>query len=185
MTWWLWVIVGVLIAFVLFSAWYLSSTAGRLDRLHRRIDAARISLNAALLRRSSVVTELANTAEPDPGTAILLGEAAHDARRATDSEDAERALVESKLTQILALAYEEPESVEDTTAALGDDELTEDLASATRRVEMSRRFLNDAVRACRDVRKQRVVRYLNLAGHTPWPEPFEMDDTPPAGFGVR
>jgi hypothetical protein len=185
MTWWLWVIVGVLIAFVIYSAWYLSSTAGRLDRLHRRIDAARISLNSALLGRSSVVSELANTAEPDPGTAMLLADAAHDARRATDDEDIERGLVESNLTRLLAVAFEDPESAEETADVLGDDELIEDLASATRRVEMSRRFLNDAVRACRDVREQRVVRGLNLAGHTPWPEPFEMDDTPPAGFGVR
>ena len=165
--------------------WYLSSTAGRLDRLHRRVDAARLSLDNELLRRCSVVTELASTMQPDPGEAILLADAAHDARLASDSDDVTRGLAESNLTQVLGITYEDPEAVEVTDAALGGSDLTDELASACRRVEMSHRFLNDAVRACAAIREQRLVRWLGLAGHTPWPEPFEMNDTPPVGFGVR
>jgi hypothetical protein len=183
MSWWAWVLLAVVLWVVV--GWYLSSTAGRLDRLHRRVDAGRMSLDNELLRRSSVVTELSGTMLPDPGGAILLADAAHEARLASDSDDVTRGLAESNLTQILGEVFADPEAVEVTDAALGGHELTDELASASRRVEMSRRFLNDAVRACVAVREQRLVRWLGLAGHTPLPEPFEMNDTPPVGFGVR
>jgi len=29
------------------------------------------------------------------------------------------------------------------------------------------------------VRRKRVVRYLRLAGHAPWPQTVEISDTPP------
>ena len=183
MSWWAWVLVAI--GLLLILGWYLSSTAGRLDRLHRRVDAGTVSLDGELLRRSSVVTELASTMQPDPSDAIILADAAHEARLASDSDDVTRGLAESNLTQVLGVAFEVPEAVAVTDAALGGDELTDELASACRRVEMSRRFLNDAVRACAAVRDQRFVRWFGLAGHTPWPEPFEMNDTPPDGFGVR
>ena len=54
-----------------------------------------------------------------------------------------------------------------------------ELETAVGRVELARRFHNDAVRAARTVRRQRVVRALRLAGHAPLPETFEIDDTPP------
>jgi hypothetical protein len=47
---------------------------------------------------------------------------------------------------------------------------------------MARRFHNDAVRAARAVRDHRVVRWLRLAGHAPFPLAFEMDDEPPAAL---
>ena len=183
MSWWAWVLLAL--AFLVIFGWYLSSTAGRLDRLHRRVDTARLSLDGELLRRSSVVTELASTMQPDPGVAIILADAAHEARFASDSDDVTRGLAESNLTQLLGVTFEDSEAVDVTDAALGSSELTDELASATRRAEMSRRFLNDAVRACVALREQRLVRWFGLAGHTPWPEPFEMNDTPPVGFGVR
>ena len=181
----MWVWIGIGVAVLLLIAWYLSSTAGRLDQLHRRVDTARVSLDGALLRRSSVVSELAATELPDPGVAILLGTAAHDARRAADADDVSRGLAESDLTRLLSVAFEDEDAVEETADALGSTELTDELASTCRRVEMSRRFLNDAVRACTAIREQRIAKTLGLAGHTAMPEPFEMDDTPPAGFGVR
>ncbi len=57
-----------------------------------------------------------------------------------------------------------------------------ELDASCRRVQLSRRFLNDAVRACRQLRRQRAVRLFRLAGHTPWPDTWEMDDTVPAGL---
>lgn len=183
MRWWEWALLAL--AVLVMFGWYLSSTAGRLDRLHRRVDAARLSLDGELLRRSSVVTELAGTMQPDPGEALLLAEAAHDARLASDADDVTRGLAESNLTRLLGVTFDDAEAVEITDAALGSSELTDELASACRRAEMSRRFLNDAVRACATIRDQRLARWFGLAGHTPWPEPFEMNDTPPVGFGVR
>jgi len=41
------------------------------------------------------------------------------------------------------------------------------------------------VRACRQLRRQRMVRLFRLAGHTPWPETWEMDDSVPEGLSTR
>jgi hypothetical protein len=35
------------------------------------------------------------------------------------------------------------------------------------------------------VRRQRLVRLFRLAGHTPWPETWEMDDAMPEGLRSR
>src|ERR1700728_3817712 len=59
---------------------YVSWRAGRLDRLHARVDGARAALDAALVRRSSVALELAACGLLDPATSLLLAGAAHDAR---------------------------------------------------------------------------------------------------------
>lgn len=179
--WWAIPVAAVLVVVGL----YLSSTAGRLDRLHRRVDQSRKSLDAALARRVSVVNELVSARVFDPTTVMLLGDAAYGASEVTERDPVTRGLAESELTRALAAAFEDPEDVAELASLPDGGELIADLESACRRVEMSRRFLNDGVRACRAVRSQRFVRYFRLAGHTPWPESFEMDDLPPAGFGVR
>lgn len=181
MSWSAW----LLLALLLVAGWYLSSTAGRLDRLHRRVDAGRVALDRALLERGSVCSEVAAAMLPEPATAVVIAEAAHEARHAPADDDVERGLAESNLTRVLAGAFDDAEAVAECAEVPGGAELMADLESVTRRVQMSRRFLNDAVRACRDVRYQWLVRVFRLAGHTPWPEAFEMDDTPPPGFGVR
>lgn len=181
MSWWMWVLLGA----ALVIGWYLSSTAGRLDRLHRRVDAGTVALDRALLERSSVAAEVAAAQMPDPASAVVIADAAHEARRTDPADPLARSLAESNLTQVLGAAFDEPESVAECGQRPGGTELMGDLESVTRRVQLSRRFLNDAVRACRDVRYQWIVRVLRLAGRTPWPQSFEMDDTPPVGFGVR
>lgn len=182
MSWWAWLILALV---VLVIGWYLSSTAGRLDRLHRRVDAGHVALDRALLERASVAGEVAAARMPDPAMAAVIGDAVHTARRTDPADALQRGLAESDLSQVLAAAFDEPEAVAECVAYPGGDELMAELESATRRVQLSRTFLNDAVRACRDVRYQWLVRVLHLAGHTPWPEPFEMDDAPPPGFGSR
>jgi len=60
--------------------------------------------------------------------------------------------------------------------SLGGHEILEEFAASARRVELSRRFLNDAVRACVQLRKQRSARWFQLAGHTPVPQTREIHD---------
>lgn len=182
MGWWLLIISLLVIALL---ALYLTNTAGRLDRLHRKIDTARLSLDAHLLRRSSVCVELSTAGVLDPATALLIADAAHRARTASDADDAARGIAESELTAALDAVLEDPEDVADIRGQELGRELIDELDAAIRRVELSRRFLNDAVRACRQVRGHRVVRWFRLAGHTPWPQTFEMDDTPPGGLAAR
>ncbi len=161
---------------------YLSWTAGRLDRLHARIDLARASLDAQLLRRASVTQELATSGVLDPAASIVLYEAAHAARQA---EEEHREVAESELSQALRAVFGEPAQVDAVREAPGGVEAAEELAQAVRRVPMARRFHNDAVRAARALRRHRTVRWLRLAGHAPFPLAFEMDDAPPTALADR
>lgn len=184
MSWWWVVLVVVLVG--LFGL-YLSMTAGRLDALHRRIDTAELALDAHLLRRSSVALELATSGLLDPAGAIVVAEAAHAARTAADGDNHDtelmrrRAQAESALSQALEATFDE-EEIDEVRQAPGGGELIEELAASARRVQLSRRFLNDAVRACTQLRNQRIVRTFRLAGHTPWPKVVELDDAIPAAL---
>ncbi|MEV4434248.1 hypothetical protein [Streptomyces sp. NPDC049555] len=161
---------------------YLSWTAGRLDRLHSRIDAARAALDAQLLRRASVAQELATAGVLDPAASIVLYQASHAARQA---EEEHREVAESELSQALRAVFAEAQQVDEVHRAPGGDESLQELTQAVRRVPMARRFHNDAVRAARALRRHRKVRWFRLAGHAPFPMAFEMDDEPPLALTDR
>src|SRR5260221_9458171 len=94
----------VVVAAIAIVGVYVSWRAGRLDRLHARVEAARAALDAALVRRSSISVELAASGLLDPATSLLIAGAAHDARAA--GEPHERA--ESDLTRALRAALAQP-----------------------------------------------------------------------------
>jgi hypothetical protein len=169
-------VIWVTVVLVLFGV-YLSWTAGRLDRLHARIDAARAALDAQLLRRASVAQELATSGVLDPASSMVLYEAAHAARQA-DAET--REVAESDLSQALGAVFGEPEQLAAVRGAPGGEAALAELSAAARRVPLARRFHNDIVRAARAVRRHRIVRWLRLAGTAPFPMTFEMDDSVPA-----
>lgn len=171
--------VTLLLLGLLLAGWYLSFSASRLDRLHARVEGARSALDAQLVRRASVALQLATSGFLDPATSLLLADAAHEAREA---DPADRELAESDLTRALSAALDQPGLRAALDAEPAGHELVVELASACQRVELARRFHNEAVRAARVVRRKRIVRYLRLAGHAPWPATFEMDDTPPAAL---
>ncbi|WP_299541026.1 hypothetical protein [uncultured Streptomyces sp.] len=173
----IWIVVALVVIGV-----YLSWTAGRLDRLHARLDAARAALDAQLLRRASVAQELATSGVLDPASSILLYEAAHAARQA---ERDHREVAESELSAALRAVFGESAQVEAVREIPGGVEAAGELAAAVRRVPMARRFHNDAVRAARALRRHRTVRWFRLAGHAPFPLAFEMDDTPPVALADR
>lgn len=174
----IWIFVGLLAIGL-----YLSWTAGRLDRLHARIDAARASLDAQLLRRASVAQELATAGLLDPAASIVLYQGAHAARQADEEEL--REVAESELSEALRAVFGEAAQVEAVRAAPGGEEAATELAAAVRRVPMARRFHNDSVRAARALRRHRTVRWFRLAGHAPFPLAFEMDDEPPVALADR
>jgi len=186
------------IGFVVLVAWYLTFSATRLDRLHARVEGARSALDAQLVRRASVTLQLAASGRLDPATSLLLADAAHEAREAdTDGAAVDGAALdgaavdgaavdavtreqaESDLTGALRAAFADPGLVEDLRADPLGRELLAELAAAGLRVQLARRFHNDVVRSARVVRRKRVVRYLRLAGHAPWPQTVEISDTPP------
>jgi hypothetical protein len=161
----------------LLIGFYLSWTAGRLDRLHHRVETARFALDAQLVRRSAVALELATSGLVDPAAALLIAGAAHVAREA---EDDKRQPAESDLSAALRAALDQPGQVEELRSDRAGEALLAELDTAAARVVMARRFHNDAVRATRAVRRKRHVRYLRLAGRAPEPASFDCDDAPPA-----
>jgi hypothetical protein len=179
--WWL----AVLAFLMVLLGLYLSMTAGRLDRLHRRIDTSRHALDTQLLRRSALALDMSASGTFDPATAVVIADSAHGARTAPEDDLVARGLAESDLTRVLVEAIPDPQEAEDLRLAAPDPSMLEDLRGTCVRVQLSRRFHNDAVRACRQVRKQRLVRWFRLAGRTPWPQSVEMDDTPPPGLTLR
>jgi hypothetical protein len=176
------VAVVVVFAAVVLVLWYLSWTAARLDRLHARVEGARFALDAQLLRRSTLALELATAGLLDPATGVLLAGAAHEASAV---ELDERELAESNLSRALRAAFAEPETVAAVAGNPRGREILDELDAAAKRVQLARRFYNDAVRATKAVRRKRPVRYFRLAGRAPVPQSFEMDDAPPDGLAER
>nr|WP_221308414.1 hypothetical protein [Nocardiopsis mwathae] len=173
-------VVFAVLALLVLSGFYVSWRAGRLDRLHTRVETAQASLDAALERRGAVVLELASAPELEPASAVLLADAAGKARRAGDR--AARELAESNLSRALRAVVEEPgfaDAMAATRDPVGDDLLAE-VEAAAKRVHLARRFYNDGVASVREARSSRLVTLFRLAGHARMPEFFEMDDEPPA-----
>ena len=153
---------------------YVSWRAGRLDRLHARLEARRAALDVALVRRSSVALELASSGLLDPATSLLLASAAHDARSAQENGGQE--LPESDLTRALRAVFGQPEFRSSLDGTESADELLSELEGAAHQVFLARKFYNDAVAATRAARSP-LVRVLRLAGGAPLPEFFEIEDS--------
>lgn len=169
---------------------YLASMAGRLDRLHHRIETTHAALDAQLLRRGAAVQDLASSGFLDPASSLLLSAAAQETLVVDPDDDTRRFLVESELTRTLGAVLDTREDVEELRAEAGPDAgvadlLLGELAVACRRVELARRFHNDVVRSCVQLRRKRVVRWFRLEGYTPLPTTADFDDTPPAGLADR
>lgn len=160
---------------------YVSWRAGRLDRLHARVDGARFALDAALVRRSSIALELASSGLLDPATGVLLAGAAHDAR----SAGARREMPESDLTRALRAVFSQPDFRTMLAGREGAEELLTELEGASHQVFLARKFYNDAVAATRTARRRWLAIVLRLAGSAPLPEFFEIDDSlvPTGDFG--
>lgn len=169
-----WVTITILVVIVVAIAGvYVSWRAGRLDRLHARVDTARASLDAALIRRSSVALELSSSGLLDPATSLLLASAAHDARSAEVGKE----LPESDLTRALRAVFGQPDFRASVAGRDGAEELLTELENAAHRVFLARKFYNDAVAVTRAARRRWLVRALRLAGTAQLPEFFEIEDS--------
>jgi hypothetical protein len=92
---------------------------------------------------------------------------------------------ESELTRALSVVFEDADDVQELISISPDIEpVLRDLAHACRRVELARRFHNDAVGAAQLLHKRKIVRYFRLAGHTELPSAIDVDDTVPAGLEI-
>jgi hypothetical protein len=171
--------VVIVVAIVLFLGVYVSWRAGRLDRMHTRLEAARAALDVTLVRRSSVVLELASSGFLDPATSVLLAAAAYEARGGlAQTEPAQTELAQSNLSKALRAAFGQPGVSAELAAQDGAAaDLLAELEAAAHQVLVARKFYNTAVATTREARHKPLVRVLRLAGKAALPEFFEMDDS--------
>ncbi|HEY8718012.1 hypothetical protein [Pengzhenrongella sp.] len=95
----------------------------------------------------------------------------------------DRGLVESELSSTMRAALEDPAEVATVREEPGGAELIDALAAAWYRVQLARRFHNEAVAQTQRVRRKRVIRLLRLAGRAPDLQPLEFDDAWPEALG--
>ena len=178
MTWT--IIVLAVLAVVLWSFW-VSWRASRLDRLHNRVEAARTSLDLALVRRWSAAADLASSGQLDPATSVLLADAVQRARKADSSV---RDLAESDLTRALRATLGDPEFRAELEAGDPQDpagpedsaELLGAVEKAAQQVSIARMFYNDLAGRTLDARRRPLAQALHLSGSARPPEFFDMDD---------
>ncbi|GII95352.1 hypothetical protein [Sinosporangium siamense] len=172
-------VVGVL---VVLAAVYISWRAGRLDRLHIRLELARESLDAALVRRAAVCLELAGSRILDPATSLVLAAAAHEARTAGPDE---REHAESDLSNTLRAVIDQERFHERMAESPDGKALWDELHAAVAKVLYSRRFYNNSVGVTRTAQRRWLARTLRLAGRTEYPKFFEIDDVPPQAMAAE
>ncbi|MEO8889704.1 MAG: hypothetical protein ABI429_10510 [Jatrophihabitantaceae bacterium] len=162
-----WLVVAVVLA-VLLSMW-ITFTLTRLDRLHARVDAAWAALDAQLVRRAAALQHVAES--PDSGVRPdLRGPCDQAAQAALGVQDAaERQAAENAVGHMITRLA----AVAEPLHAEAEAELREGAA----RVQVARRFYNDAVRDTRNLRSRRMPRLLRLAGRRVMPPFFDIDDS--------
>jgi hypothetical protein len=175
-----WLLVAAVVV-LLFLAWTLW-TLTRLRRLSGRVERAWTALDSQLQRRAGLADELARDHADalGPGAAARLAAAAASARTppSRDRELAENA-VGRELRELPADLV--------VPAALHAD-----LAGTGNRLQLARRFYNDAVRDIRELRGRRLARLVRLHARRPLPRFFDVDDglgaalsaAPPADRGA-
>ena len=193
-------------ALLLVMGVYVSWRAGRLDRLHARVEAARTALDLAMERRASAAAELASSGLLDPAASLLLAGAVQGARQANGGRhqviaeplgarasadpgagaaadilapDAVRPrdLAESDLTRALRAAFDQPGFHSSLEGREGAEELLDRVKAAAHQVFLARKFYNDAVAATTEARRRPLARVFRLAGKARQPQFFEMDDS--------
>lgn len=149
------------VAVVVVCASWVTWTAGRLDRLHARLDAAEAALDAQLVRRAVAAEALPRTVAGARTSELRIT-----ARATREAPSNEREAAENDLSRLLRSLDLDPASP-----------LLAELLAAASRVGLARQFYNDAVRDTRALRYAPLPRLLHLAGHRAMPAYFEIGGT--------
>jgi hypothetical protein len=153
---------------LLISAWYLTFTATRLDRLHHRVETSWANLDVLLQKRAAVALEIAHSDIADPATSVLLTAAAYQAR---DANIQNRSQAESGLSGALGLLLEDSEHL----ATAADSALLTELSGLTDKIRIGIAIHTDAVSRTQMVRRKLVVKLFRLAGTAPLPITYEFE----------
>lgn len=192
----------VVVAVALLVLWWSWVAASRIDRLHRKVAASGAVVDTQLLRRASAASTLAASGVLDPVSSVLVGEASWASIAANQPQTqgmarlpaeldapggpgslADRGLIESELSSTLREALDDPDEVAALREEPGAGELLDALADAWYRVQLARRFHNEAVAQAQRMRRAWAVRTLRLAGRAPMPQTLELDDAWPPALG--
>jgi hypothetical protein len=193
----------LVVAVALLVLWWSWVAASRIDRLHRKVAASGAVVDTQLLRRASAASTLAASGVLDPVSSVLIGEASWASIAANQPHTqsmarlpaelaapespgaaaGDRGLVESELSSTLREALADPDEVAALREEPGADELLDALADAWYRVQLARRFHNEAVAQAQRMRRGWAVRTLRLAGRAPMPQTLELDDAWPPALG--
>ena len=154
--------------FAVLTFWYLSFSAGRLDRLHHRVETSWATLDSLLQRRAAIALEIARSAITDPATALLLTASAYQAR----SADIEyRSSAESVLSGALGMMLAERESI----VAQSDQTLLHELEQLTDKIKVAISIHVESVTRTQLIREKLVFRIFRLAGKAPLPVTYEFE----------
>lgn len=157
-----------LISLALLVFWYLSFSAGRLDRLHHRVETSWATLDSLLQRRAAIALEVARSAVTDPATSLLLTASAYQARSA-DIED--RSSAESVLSGALGMMLAEREII----VAKSDQVLLSELVQLTDKIKVAISIHVESVTRTQLIRRKLVFRLFRLAGKAPLPVTYEFE----------
>ncbi|MFN2538778.1 MAG: NUDIX hydrolase [Mycobacteriales bacterium] len=138
---------------IILVAVYITWTAGRLDRMHARVDAAWAALDAQLVRRAAAARALGLPSVVRAADAALAA--------AGPRQD-----LENDLSRALRAHWDE----------VPPGPQRDELEAAASRVALARSFHNGAVTNARALRRNRLARLLHLAGRRDVPEFFDVDD---------
>jgi len=154
--------------FIIFTIWYLSYSATRLDRLHHRVETSWANLDSLLQRRAAVALEIAKSELADPASSLLLTAAAHPAR---DAQMKTRSQAESGLSGALGLLLNDGHLVQGSI----EKDLLRELSELTDKIRVAIAMNVDAVTRTQMVRKKIVFRLFRLAGTAPLPVTYEFE----------
>ena len=160
------IILFIALAVVIF--WYLSFSAGRLDRLHHRVETSWATLDSLLQSRAAIALEVARSSITDPATSLLLTASAYQARGA-DIED--RSSAESVLSGALGMMLAERESI----VAKSDQALLHELEQLTDKIKVAISIHVESVTRTQLIRRKLVFRLFRLAGTAPLPVTYEFE----------
>lgn len=149
-------------------AWYLSFLAGRLDRLHHRVETSWANLDSLLQRRAAIAIEIARSEISDPASSLLLTFAAHQAREASIKD---RSQAETGLSGALGILLETSTAVQN----LAEQDLLRELKDLNEKIKVAISLHVESVTRTQLIRSKWIIRTFRLAGRAPLPVTYEFE----------
>lgn len=170
----------VFILIILIYAIYLSNVAGRLDRLHLKVENARHALDRQLALRTSICKEIIKLTSIDKK---LINELENALKDSIQEESLEvHSLQEWEIESRVSIALTNIFDDENIVKTIEDKNLLTEIAAAIRRVSYALTFYNDAAKSAIKVRKRWTVRFFRLFGRAAMPEIIRFQVQIPRGI---